>query len=108
VDEIKRSEILTVEPLGVVFERSSETELSPARRHVKEIRPEDDGVSLGELCVGARVQPRKVGGVATRHPQGGGVVSRVVGALGSPQPNARHVLVTPEVGQVALQTYQHR
>ena len=42
--------------------------------HVSDLTPENDGVRLGELCVGARVQGRVAAGIAGGDPQGGGVV----------------------------------
>ncbi len=41
---------------------------------MSDLTPENDGVRLGELCVGARVQRGVAAGIAGGDPQGGGVV----------------------------------
>lgn len=48
--------VLTVQPLGVVLQRPLKAVLSPSRGQVMKVRAEDDGVRLGEFCVGTAVQ----------------------------------------------------
>lgn len=47
--------ILTVQPLRIVLERPPEIVLFPPRRHVVQIRPEDDCVGLCEFRIRARI-----------------------------------------------------
>lgn len=68
-----------------------------ARRLVVEIRPEDDGVGLGELRHGAAVQTWKVVWIALLHPDGGGVVVGIEGALCDAVSDAGEVIVPSEV-----------
>jgi len=49
---------LTVEPVGVVFERPLEREFLATRGQVVQVRPEDNCVRFGELGVGTTVQSR--------------------------------------------------
>lgn len=45
------NKVLTVEPLGVVFERSLETMFLSSRRHVKDVCSEQHGVSFREFSI---------------------------------------------------------
>lgn len=68
-----------------------------------QVGPEDHSVCFSELRVGAGVERGQGARVAPLHPQGGGVVGRVVGTLRDAHADARHVLVTRQVCQVRLQ-----
>lgn len=100
--------ILTVEPVGIVFQRPFERKLLASRRQVEQIRPEDDRVRFGELGVGAAVQGRQLSRVALFRPNGRGVVQRVVRALGRTQTHAGHVLVPGQMRQVGLRANKCR
>lgn len=73
-----------------------------------QVGPEDDRVRLGELRVGAWVQGWQIARVATLHPEGRGIVRRVVGTFGDAHPYSRHVLVSGQVRQVGLQQKRKR
>lgn len=90
---VRSNEVRFVEPLGVVFEGSLVGELAFHGGEVEELRAEDDGVGLGELGVGARVEAGQVARIPALHPGRRRVVRRVVRALGDPVPHARDVLV---------------
>lgn len=73
-----------------------------AGAEIKEVVAKDDGVGLGELCVGAGVDGGQAAGVAARHPHRRAVVRRVVRALGHSQPHAWDVLVARQMCKVQL------
>jgi len=93
---------LTVEPVGIVFQRSLERELLTSRGQVEQVRAEDDRVRFGELGVGAAVQGRQLSRVALLRPDGRRIVQRVVRTFGRAETHAGHVLVSGQVRQVGL------
>jgi len=95
-------QILTVQPLGVVLKRPLEGVLPTLGCRVVQISPENDCVRLGELGVGAGVQAWQIAGVAFLHPNGGGVVRRVVGALGYAHAHPRDMLGPRQPRQIRL------
>jgi len=95
--------ILTVEPLGVIFQGALEGVEASAGGQVEEVGAEDDGVRFGEFGVGAAVEGGQVARVALLHPHRGRVVVGVERALCHPQTNPRHVLAPMRVRQVRLQ-----
>lgn len=70
----KLSRTLTVEPIGIVFQRSFERELLASRSQVEQVRSEDDRVRFGKLGVGAAIQGRQLSRVALFRPDGRRVV----------------------------------
>lgn len=66
------------------------------------VSSEDHSVSFSELSVGPRVQGREAARVAFLDPQRCGVVSGVVWTFSDPHPDARHVFMPRQVGQVRL------
>jgi hypothetical protein len=104
VSGVKNDCVLTVKPLGVVFEGALEGVEASAGGQVVEVGAEDDGVRLGELGVGAAVEGGQVARVALLHPHRGRVVVGVKRALGHPLTHPRHILAPMQVRQVRLKT----
>lgn len=60
--------ILTLQPLGIIFERSPERKFAFARRQVVQITPEDNRVRLREFRIRARILlMAAVGSAASNH-----------------------------------------
>lgn len=100
VVRIWHSFLLTVQPLGVVFECSLVAELLAASRQVVQVSAEDDGIGLGELCVRTAVECREFPRVAMLNPHSRGVVIGIVGTLGDPIANTGNVLAAVKVRQI--------
>lgn len=49
---------LTIEPVGVIFERPLEREFLASRGQIVQVRPENNCVRFGELGIGTTVQGR--------------------------------------------------
>lgn len=94
--------LLTVKPLGVIFQRPLERELPAPSGQIVQISPKDHSVSFGELRVGPRIQRREATRVSFLDPQCCGVVRRVVRTFRDAHPYSRHVLMSGQVCQVGL------
>lgn len=49
---------LTIEPVGVIFERPLESEFLASRGQIVQVRPENNCVRFGEFGIGTTVQGR--------------------------------------------------
>lgn len=61
---VYRTSTLTVEPVGIVLQRSFERELLSSRGQVEQVRPEDDCICFGELGICATIQGRQLSRIA--------------------------------------------
>lgn len=88
--------------MGIIFDRPLESVFSATGFLIENVAPEDDGVGLGELGVGARVNGWMTSGISVLHPDGRGVVLGVEGTLGDTIANARVEFVSGQFGQVGV------
>lgn len=106
--EILFRRVLTVQPVGIVFQRSLEREFLTSRGQVEQVRPEDDRIGFGELGVGTAVQGRQLSRIALFRPNCRRIVQRVVRTFGRAQTNAGHVLVSGQMRQVGLRSIRDK
>lgn len=86
--------ILTIEPLGIVLERSFEAERLATGSQIVEIRAEDYGIGFGELGIRAGIKSWQVPRIALLDPNRRRVVRRIVRALRDTHSHSRNKLVT--------------